>query len=379
MGGVRSIVPAARLVFSDEDRRRILAMIDQSLQSGSLTLGPHTKAFEREFARRHGARFAVATSSGTSSLEIVLRAVGVSGTDVVVPTNTFYATAGAVMHAGGRPQFADVDAVTMALSVASVEAALTPTTSAVVIVHIGGVISPAVAAIRSLLDERGITLIEDAAHAHGSTLNGKPAGSFGVAAAFSFYPTKVVTSAEGGMVLTHDEHLADEAAIYRDQGKAGFHGGEHVRLGYAWRLSELQAAVGLVQTERLEEFVEHRRSVAARYDEALAEMAGITSQAIPIGCRSNYYKYIALLDHGLDRAAVKTAMRERCNVQLTGEVYARPLHREPVFAGLAGASLPIADDVCARHVCLPIHSDMGDAEVEQVIESLAVVLGSLDR
>jgi dTDP-4-amino-4,6-dideoxygalactose transaminase len=376
---MRSLVPAARLVFSEGDRRRILTMIDESLQSGSLTLGRHTKAFEEAFARRHGARFAVATSSGTSSLEIILRAVGVAGTDVVVPTNTFYATAGAVVHAGGRPRFADVDSATMALNAASVEAALTPATSAVVIVHIGGVISPAVEAIRSLLDERGVVLIEDAAHAHGSTLDGKPAGSFGVAAAFSFYPTKVVTSAEGGMILTADERIADEAIIHRDQGKAGFHGGEHVRLGHAWRLSELQAAVGLVQTERLVEFVEHRRSVAALYDEALADVAGITPQAVPAGSRSNYYKYVALLDAGIDRVAVKTALRERYNVQLSGEVYARPLHREPVFVGLAESSLPVADDVCARHVCLPIHSDMRDAEMEQVIDGLAAALVSTAR
>ncbi len=218
------------------------------MRTGSLTLGGTTKAFEEAFGRRHDARFAVATSSGTSSLEIILRAVGVAGADVVVPANTFYATAGAVIHAGGRPRFADIDDATMALTAASVEAALTPTTSAVVIVHIGGVISPAVDEIRSLLDERGVALIEDAAHAHGSTLDGRPAGSFGVAAAFSFYPTKVVTSAEGGMIVTGDERIAGEAVVYRDQGKAGFHGGEHVRMGYAWRLSELQAAVGLVQT-----------------------------------------------------------------------------------------------------------------------------------
>jgi dTDP-4-amino-4,6-dideoxygalactose transaminase len=259
---------------------------------------------------------------------------------------------------------------------ASVDAALTPTTSAVVIVHIGGVISPAIEEIRSLLDERGVALIEDAAHAHGSTLDGRPAGSFGVAAAFSFYPTKVVTSAEGGMIVTGDEHIADEAMVYRDQGKAGFHGGEHVRSGYAWRLSELQAAVGLVQTERLEEFVARRRAVAAIYDEALAELAGITPQAVPAGCRSNYYKYVALLDVGIDRAAVKTAMREQHHVQLSGEVYARPLHREPVFAGMTDGALPVAEDVCARHVCLPVHSDMRDTEVEQVVDGLARVLAS---
>lgn len=373
---VEVVVPAARLVFPAEDRAEILRMIDGSLASGSLTLGPHTARLEEAFGASHGAAHAVATSSGTSSLEIILRALDVEGGEVIVPANTFYATAGAVIHAGGRPRFADVAADTFALTVDSVTAALTPATVGVVMVHIGGSISPEVVAIRELCDRRGIFLVEDAAHAHGSSLDGRSAGSFGVAAAFSFYPTKVITSGEGGMILTGDEQLAADARVYRDQGKAGFFGGEHVRLGYAWRLSELHAAVGIVQERRLAEFVARRRQVAAMYDEALSDCDAARPLPVPTGCESNYYKYPVLLDPALDRAIVKQELRDAFGVVLSGEVYARPLHREPVLAPFADGPLPVAEDVCARHVCLPIHSDMTDDEAELVVAAVRKVTGS---
>jgi dTDP-4-amino-4,6-dideoxygalactose transaminase len=367
-------VPPARVVLSAEDRAAVLALVDESLRSGSLTLGPHTAAFEQAFAACHDAPFAVATASGTSALEIVLRTLDLNGAEVVVPTNTFFATAAAVIRAGGVPRLADVSAETLALSAGTLAAALTTATAAVVLVHIGGLVTPDVGAIADLCEERGVVLVEDAAHAHGAGYEGRPAGSFGRAAAFSFYPTKVITSAEGGMIVTADERVRDEAVIYRDQGKAGFLGGDHVRMGYAWRLSELHAAVGLVQLRRLDEFIATRRKAAAVYDDGLAGVDGIDPLPIPPSCSTNYYKYVALLAPGVDRAEVKTALREDHGVSLSGEVYAVPLHRQPVFAGVARGLLPVADNVCARHLCLPIHSDMSEGEASYVIDSLRAVL-----
>ena len=371
---VKRDVPAARIVFSADDRRAVLALVDESLRTGSLTLGPHTRRFEQAFAARHDAAHAVAVSSGTSALEIILRAIGVEGRDVVVPTNTFFASAAAVVHAGGTPRLADVSAATLALSAETVEAALSPATAAVMLVHIGGLITPEVDAIRALCDDRGVLLIEDAAHAHGASHQGRPAGSFGHAAAFSFYPTKVLTSGEGGMIVTADESLRDEAVIYRDQGKAGFLGGDHVRLGSAWRMSELHAAVGVVHLGRLDAAIATRQAVAERYDKALIGSGLCEPLAIPDGSITNYYKYVALLEPGIERAALRLDLQERTGVSLSGEVYALPLHRQPVFANLAACPFPVADDVCNRHVCLPIHSDMTDDEADHVIDSLAASL-----
>jgi perosamine synthetase len=374
-------IPPARLVFSDEDRARILGLVDASLRSGSLTLGDNGEAFEEAFAKLHQVPHAVATSSGTSALEIVFRALDLAGREVVVPANTFFASAAAVIHAGGRPRLADVSPTTLCLSAASVDAALTPATAAVVLVHIGGLITPEIDAIRRLCDDRGVVLVEDAAHAHGSTWQGRPAGTFGHAAAFSFYPTKVIASGEGGMIVTSDDRLAADARIFRDQGKAGFLGGSHVKLGYAWRMSELHAAVGRVHLDRLEEFIGVRRRVAARYDAALSAAAGLSLTVEPEGVRGNYYKYPVLLDAGIDRARFKAAMRDDFDVVCSGEVYATPLHHEPVFAAIDTApgpdALAGAEDVCARHVCLPVHSDMTDAEADQVAGAAASVAAAL--
>ena len=370
-------VPSARVVFPATDRAEVAAAVAGILDSGALTLGPYTRRFEAAFAAAHGSLHAVAVSSGTAALGIALCAAGIRGRDVVVPANTFYATAAAVLQAGGRPVFADVDATTFALSRSTVEAVLTPDTAAVVLVHIGGLISPQVDDLLALCEERGIALVEDAAHAHGSTFEGRFAGSFGVAAAFSFYPTKVVTCGEGGMVLTASDVLAQEARIYRDQGKGAFTANHHVRLGSAWRMSEQHAATGLVHLRRMEEFITRRRQVAARYDKALAGLDGLRSLTEPSGCRSNIYKYIVLLPSDLDRAVFKSQLAERYQVHLSGEVYDLPLHRQPVLAEYAGPPLPVAEDVAARHVCLPVHSDMTDSEVDQVLTAVTAVHGAL--
>lgn len=366
-------VPPARIVFPPGVRRRVLAMIDESLVSGEFTLGRRNVELEEEFAARHGVRHAVAVSSGTAALEIILRSLGVEGREVLVPANTFFASAAAVVHAGGRPRLADVDRSTLALSAATVEAALTDETAGVMIVHIGGVVSPETKAIADLCRARDLFFVEDAAHAHGAAVLGQPAGSFGVASAFSFYPTKVITAGEGGIILTDDEGLRDEARIYRDQGKAGFFGGDHVRMGAAWRMSELHAAVALGHLSCLDEFLACRNAVAEIYDRGLAGIESIDAVTLPLGCDSNYYKYPALLAPQIDRSRLKALMREG-GVGMAGEVYASPLHHQPVFAGLSRPDLTVAEDVCRRHVCLPVHSDMSEKEANHV---LAVLEGAV--
>ncbi|MBM3671548.1 MAG: DegT/DnrJ/EryC1/StrS family aminotransferase [Actinobacteria bacterium] len=369
-------IPPARVVFSDADRSEIAGYVDEALRTGSLTLGPRTIELEREFAERHGVAHAIAVSSGTSAIEIALRILGVAGREILVPANTFFATAAAVMHAGGQPRFADVSADTLSLSAETTRAALTDDTAGVVLVHIGGLVSPEVEEIRALCDERGIFLLEDAAHAHGAAYRNRSAGTFGAMGCFSFYPTKVITSGEGGMIVTDDESVADEARIYRDQGKAGFFGGAHVRLGAAWRMSELHAAVGLVHTRRLDQFLAVRRRVAARYDAAL-HGSGTVEPLLPAeGCEHAYYKYPAMLAPVIDRDSFKKRLAEEHGIGMSGEVYARPLHHEPVFANIAQVLLPVAEDVCARHVCLPLHSDMTDDEADAVIDAINAVARS---
>jgi perosamine synthetase len=385
-------VQAARIVFPTADREEIAAATAEILRTGALTLGPYTGQFEAAFAAAHQSPGssppprAIAVSSGTAALEIILRCVGVTGRDVVVPANTFFATAEAAVRAGARPVFADIDPATFALSPQTVSAALTPRTAAVLLVHIGGLISPQAAELRELCAARGIALVEDAAHAHGCTYADEPAGSFGVAAGFSFFPTKVVTCGEGGMILTHSAEIEREARIYRDQGKGSASANHHVRHGYAWRMSEQAAVTGLVHLRRLGEFIERRREVAARYDEVLAGLDGLVPLGEPAGCRGNYYKYIAVLPAGADRARFRKQLATEHDVRLAGEVYDLPLHQQPVFAeyatgpgGRDGPALPVAEDLCARHICLPVHSDMSAAEVDQVTAAVSAAYDCIAR
>ena len=368
-------VPAAKIQFLPEDRAWIAARIQEVLSTGQLTLGKYGKEFEQKFAGLCGVRHAIAVNSGTSALEIILRALDVDGKDVMVPTNTFFATAAAVVHAGGNPILADMEPESLALDPADVERKLTPRAVGIVAVHIGGIVSRQMPALVDLAARKGMWLVEDAAHAHGSSLNGTAAGAFGVAAGFSFYPTKVMTSAEGGMIVTSDSRIADEARIYRDQGKASFTQNAHVRMGYNWRMSEPHAIIGLRHLLRLPGMIADRQAMARIYDEALQGFSRLNAVRTPPGGVSNYYKYMAIMKESRDRKELKALLRERYGVSLAGEVYEEPLHRQPVFAQYVSGPLPVSEDLCARHICLPVFSGMQESEARQVIQALAAVIG----
>ncbi len=368
----RAPVPPIRIDFTAEDRRWITERIDEVLRNGQLTLGKYGEQFEAEFARLAGAKHGIAVNSGTSSLEIILRVLKVAGRDVLVPADTFMATATAVIAAGGYPVLMDSDVRTMSTTPEEILRKLTPNTAGIMIVHIAGIVTDAMPAIVKLAKERGLWLVEDAAHAHASRLDGKHAGTFGIAGSFSFYPTKVMTSAEGGMIVTDDDEMAREARIFRDQGKASFHENLHVRLGSNWRLSEPHAIIGLRHHSHLEQMVADRRHWAARYDHALAAHDfGVGPITPPANCYANYYKYPVMLRDGVDRAALKRWLRDSHGVICAGEVYEKPLHQHPALAMLAGPGLEQAEYLCARHICLPMFASMAEDDVQRVLHALA--------
>jgi len=368
-------IPAAKIYFPEEDRKSLLTKIDDILATGQLTLGKYNRQFEEQFAEYVGTKYAVAVNSGTSALEIILRALDIEGHSVIVPTNTFFATPAAVIHAGGKVIFADITD-DLCLDPESVEKNIREDTMAVIVVHIGGTVPPQLARIKEICQERSLFLIEDAAHAHGSTFLDWKAGSLGTAAAFSFYPTKVMTSAEGGMITTNDEKLYQQARIFRDQGKSGFERNLHVELGYNWRMSEIHAVIGLYQFRRLEEFIAQRRKIARFYDKALEDLDGVNPLEIPPESESNYYKYVAFLDNGIDRESLKKELKEKHAVSLGGEVYEMPCHLQPVFAGLdnEGGDFPVAEDLCQRMICLPISAVMTEQEANYVVDALRKIL-----
>jgi dTDP-4-amino-4,6-dideoxygalactose transaminase len=368
-------VPAAKIQFLPEDRVWIAERIQEVLSTGQLTLGKYGAEFEQKFAQFCGTRHAIAVNSGTSSLEIILRALGVEGKDILVPTNTFFATAAAVVHAGGRPVLVDMDPESFAVRPEDLEKRLTLKTAGLIVVHIGGIVSRRMPELQEWAAKKGLWLVEDAAHAHGSSYKGVRAGAFGLAGSFSFYPTKVMTSGEGGMIVTSDNRIADEARIYRDQGKASFTQNAHIRMGYNWRMSEPHAIIGLKHLERLPAMINDRQKIASVYNRELRSFNGLTTVVVSAEGVCNYYKYLVVLKQRQDRKALKTLLREKYGVSLAGEVYEEPLHKQPVFEAYVSRALPVSEDYCARHLCLPVFSGMEEADAHHVLQALKEVIG----
>ena len=370
-------IPPVKIYFSEKDKEQVLERISEVLSTGQLTLGKYTREFENEFASYVGKKYAIAVNSGTSALEISLRIFHVTDKEVVVPTNTFFATASSVLHAGGKVTCADVDPQTFSIDLNDLKRRISSQTTGVIIVHIGGIISPQIEKMSTFCKEKGLFVLEDAAHAHGSVFNEKIAGALGDAGCFSFFATKVMTSGEGGMIVTDSEEFARKAKSYRDQGKISPAQNLHDKLGYNWRMSEVNAIIGVSQLSHLDEFINERRKIAEIYDEELKSIPKIKPLLIPGEGKCNYYKYIAMLDRSVDRRRLKSVLREKYEVSLAGEVYELPCHLQPIFGdGYRKGDFPEAEYICAHHICLPVYVGMKEEEANYVVNSLEEVLKS---
>ncbi|MEW1735602.1 DegT/DnrJ/EryC1/StrS family aminotransferase [Nocardia beijingensis] len=357
-------VPAYRICLDDGQIDAALAGIENVLRGGIFVLGPHTERFEQSFSKLVETE-AVAVSTGTTALEIIYRAIDVRDRPVLVPVNTNFATARAVLAAGGRPVFYDGG---LYPSVEDIERRLTRDTRALTVVHIGGHISPDMPRLAEIARDRGVALVEDAAHAHGSTLAGKPAGAWGDAAAFSFFPTKVITTFEGGAVVSADPAITKAARVYRNQGKDPATG-LHVVDGNSWRMSEVGAVLGSVQLQRLDEDTARRQDVLELYRRELSHLESLRFPEVTAGSRLSGHKAIVLLSKGSQRSAVVGRLRRR-GVAVAGAVYDVPLHRQPVFRGIAADSFPLAEEFCGAHLCLPIWTGMRECETHAVINAV---------
>ena len=374
------VIPPVKLYFPHEDIQRIIAEIDKVLQSGMLTLGNNTKYFEVEYAKLCMVRHAIAVNSGTSALEIALRTMRMeAGDEVLVPTNTFTATAATVFLTGGKPILTDIDPQTLCMDAENIQKHVTQKTKGVIVVHIGGLVCPDMKAVREICRDYKLFLIEDAAHAQGSMINGQPAGSLGDVGCFSFYPTKVMTSGEGGMITTNDNHIDEMARILRDQGKQNFNSNIIVELGNNWRLPEINAVIGRIQLERLPEIIERRNKIARYYDGKVKNINGVRPLETPSNIINNYYKYTIFVEPDIDRERIKGKLRQE-GVRCGGEVYWPPLHLQPIYRRLLGTKegdFPKAEDACSRMICLPMYSQMTLDDVDFVIEKLKKVLSEI--
>ena len=353
--------------FSEEDRKFILEEIDKILKGeGFLSNHKWNREFEKEYANYVGSKYALTTNNGTSALELMYTASNLKGSEIIIPTNTFAATAFAAIHAGAKPVFADISD-DLCLSPESVEDKITNKTKAVVVVHIGGFISPNVEILKEICDKNGLYLLEDAAHAQGSILNGQKAGTFGEAAATSFFSTKVITTGEGGMITTNNEELYEKAILIRDQAKVkkGIYQNYHEEIGDNFRMTEIQALIGLIQLRNLEKFIEKRTKIARLYDKGLR--GSLRFIEVPKNSRPNYYKWIGFFSG--DREKLYLAMREK-GIFMGGLVYEFPLHILPAFLAYASGELPNSEKLCSQIICPPIHSQMTEDDVNLVVKNL---------
>lgn len=371
-------VPATRPYFSEEDVEYILQHFGDILRGKALlSMAKHGEEFERRFAKYVGTRHAVACNSGTSALEMIFDAIGIRGKEVILPSNTFLATAIAIRNAGGVPVFADCGN-NMCLDAEDVAKRVTSRTAAIAHVHIGGIVSRSVLTLRQLCQEKGLHLIEDAAQAHGSSLEGTMAGAFGTASGFSFFSTKVMTTAEGGMVTTNDSVLADKMKSLREFGKVktGNYTNYHTAFGYNWRMPEVAALMGLRQLKAIGAFIKRRQEIARIYNEELEGCDDLRIVHPEPGSFNNYFKYIVILPNH-DRNAVHREM-EKAGISPSGYVYEIPLHKQQVFPEHNNLSLPKTEYLCSHHLCLPAFYSMADEQARHVATTLKHILRHAD-
>lgn len=356
------MIPAARPIIGDDER----AAVDRVLRSGMIAQGPEVAAFEDEFSAVVAGRQCVAVNSGTSALHLALIALGVGpGDEVLVPSFSFAATANAVRLAGAEPVFVDIEADSFCIDPGAAAAAVTSRTRAVMPVHLYGH-PAAMVALGQLAERHELLVLEDAAQAHAAGLLGTPVGAFGDAAAFSFYPTKNMTSGEGGMVSTDSDHVARQLRLLRNQGMERRY--ENEIIGFNTRMTDLHAAIGRVQLGRLAGWTKQRQANARFLDENLR---GVVVPPVADGATHVYHQYTIRVAQ--DRDGFAAALAER-GVG-SGVYYPTPIHRLPSF-GLQ-LDLPETERAAAEVLSLPVHPALSQSELERVAEAVNAVAAAV--
>jgi perosamine synthetase len=340
--------------------------------------GPFVDRFERELAARVGRRYGFAVSNGTAALEVAVAALRLGpGDQVIMPTLAIISCGGAIVKAGAEPVLVDSDPVTWNMRADAVEKRITPKTRAIMVVHTYG-LPVDMGPLMALADRRGLAVIEDAAEMHGQTYRGKPCGSFGVLSTFSFYPNKHITTGEGGMVLTDDEALADRVRSLRNLCFQPSRRFVHEELGWNLRLTNLQAALGVAQLERLDEFVARKRRMGARYDQLLAGTPGLELPPSRMdGADSIYWVYGLILSDDVPFEADEM-LRRLGKLGIGSRPFFWPMHEQPVFRKMglfAGERYPVAERIARRGFYVPSGLALTDGEMVEVAACVRKALG----
>lgn len=350
------MIPISKPDIGAEEKAAVFEVMD----SGMIAMGPRTAQFEEAFAEMCGVKHAVAVASGTTALHSALLANGVGPGDEVITTPfTFIATIDAIMYVGARPVFVDIDEETFNMDLDQVEAVITPRTKAILPVHLYGYMLD-MDRLQALADQHGLKIIEDACQAVMATYKGKRAGSFGTGA-FSFYATKNMMCGEGGMITTNDDTIADQCRLIRNHGTRRRY--YHEMLGYNFLMTDIEAAIGLVQLKRLPEFSEKRARNAAYFS---AKIESVVTPTVKEGYGHVWHQYTVRVDGGRDRDAAVEQLRKAGIT--AGVYYPTPAHCQPhVQRVIGGVHLPVVERLANEVMSLPVHTHLTQADLETIV------------
>lgn len=348
--------------ISEEDIAQVVGV----LRSGRLREGPICQQFEQEFAAQAGARYALAVSSGTAALHIAYAALLQPGDEVLVPSFTFMATASMVRFANAQPVFCDVDPRTFTLDAADAEKRVTALTRAVVPVHLFGN-SCDIEAFQKLAQRHRLRIIWDAAQSQGTRYNGADIGSFADVVCYSFYPSKNMTTGEGGMIVTSDAEIYQKCKLLRNHGQSQKY--THAILGFNYRMTEMQAALGCSQLKRVDEFICRRQRNASFLNANLKDLKDILLPYVPPYAGHTYNQY-SILIRGDSAASRRDEFRKRLRQQGidTAVHYPCPLHWQPAFSECRDVKLPVCEDLARRIVSLPVHPGLDQQDLQRIVE-----------
>jgi len=360
------VIPLARPVIGDRERE----LVDEVLRSRQLSLGPTVTQFEQMWAERIGTKHAVACSSGTAGLHCCLHALGIGpGDEVITSSFSFVASANVIVYTGATPVFAEVDPLTFNMDPAAVEAAITPRTKAILIVDIFGY--PAeVPALVEIAERHGLGIVEDACQSIDGDYNGKKMGTYGHPAVYGFYANKQLTTAEGGVILTDSDELYTQLKSLTNQGRSDDGAWlVHSRLGFNYRLSDVHAAIGIAQIERLDWMQDARARIAGLYQERMAHIDGVTPMYEGPQRRS-WFVYAPRLDADLDRDRIIGRLEAE---GVSAKPYLPCIHLQPYYReehGHAPGELPITESISASTIALPFFCEMTDDQVDRVCQAM---------
>lgn len=355
-------VPIAKPIIGEEEIENVVEV----LKSGMIAQGPKVMEFEEKFANWIGAKYGIATNSGTSALHVALLACGIGEGDEVITTPfTFIASGNAIVYTGATPVFADIDLDTYTINPDKIEDLITDKTKAILPVQLYGQAAD-MDKIREIAEKHDLKIIEDAAQAHGAEYNGEKVGTLGDMACFSFYPTKNMTTSEGGMITTDDEELAKKAQMFRAHGASERY--HHDEIGYNFRMTDIAAAIGLAQLKVIDEFNDKRISNANYLNEQLKDVEGIVTPKSPDNYKHVYHQYTILVEKGNRDEWVEFLTNKGIG---TGIHYPIPLYNQPIYKklGIEG-DCPLAEKAADNVISLPVHPSLTKEDLDLVVDAV---------